>query len=94
MMEPRGFSLRSSWIMMEPRGFSMRNPWITMKRRGFSMKHRRFKLKNPRFTLKTKKLGDRRFGAEEAVGWAVSRQAIEPGQGPRAADQKRKPAVS
>src|SRR5260370_4655515 len=27
-------------------------------------------------------LGGRRFGAEEAVGWSVGRQMIEPGQGP------------
>jgi hypothetical protein len=28
------------------------------------------------------KLGVRRFGAEEAVGWSVSRQMTDPGQGP------------
>jgi hypothetical protein len=47
-----------------------------------------------RHTRVRKELGGRRFGAEEAVGWAVSRQLLEPGPGPRAANQKRKPAAS
>jgi hypothetical protein len=33
-----------------------------------------------RHTRVRKELGGRRFGAEEAVGWAVSRQLLEPGQ--------------
>src|SRR5260370_35791962 len=39
-----------------------------------------------------KELGGRRFGAEEAVGWAVSRQLLEPGQrAPRSQSETRVP---